>query len=109
MAMVTPLPVTMDQVLPHGAFVTGDVEPVRDFEAKGSSPVQKRDKATNLPMWQVSVHDPDPAAKGPAKSVKVVLLDERQPVPPPALDGLPFRPVEFEGMTWVVVAQAWTT
>ena len=99
MAMVTPLPVTMDQVLPHGAFVTGDVEPVRDFEAKGSSPVQKRDKATNLPMWQVSVHDPDPAAKGPAKSVKVVLLDERQPVPPPALDGLPFRPVEFEGIT----------
>jgi hypothetical protein len=42
MAMVTPLPVAMEQVLPHGAFVTGDVEPVRDFDAKGSAPVQKR-------------------------------------------------------------------
>src|SRR5829696_5839448 len=99
MAMVTPLPVSMDQVLPHGAYVTGEVEPVRDFDAKGSVPVQKRDKGTGLPMWQVSVHDPDPAARGAAKSVKVVLLDERQPVPPPQLDGLPFRPVEFDGVT----------
>ena len=95
MAMVTPLPVSMDQVLPHGAFVTGDVEPVRDYDAKGPATVQKRDKLTNLPMWQVTVHDPDPNAK----SVKVVLLDERQPVPPPALGDLPFRPVEFDGMT----------
>ena len=99
MAMVTPLPVGFDQVFPHGAFVTGEVEPVRDFDAKGSTPTQKRDKATQLPMWQVSVHDADPAARGAAKSVKVVLLDERQPVPPPALDGLPFRPVEFDGIT----------
>jgi hypothetical protein len=28
-----------------------------------------------------------------------VVLDERQPVPPPALDGLPFRPAEFDGLT----------
>ena len=97
--MVTPLPVGFDQVFPHGAFVTGEVEPVRDFDAKGSAPAQKRDKGTGLPMWQVSVHDADPAARGAAKSVKVVLLDERQPVPPPALDGLPFRPVEFDGLT----------
>jgi hypothetical protein len=99
MAMVTPLPVGFDQVFPAGAFVTGDVEPVRDFDAKGSVPVQKKDKATGLPMWQVSVHDADPNARGAAKAVKVVVLDERQPVPPPTLDGLPFRPVEFEGLT----------
>ena len=99
MAMVTPLPVGFEQVFPAGAFVTGEVEPVRDFDAKGSVPVQKRDKATGLPMWQVSVHDADPNARGAAKAVKVVVLDERQPVPPPTLDGLPFRPVEFEGLT----------
>ena len=81
------------------AFVTGDVEPVRDFEAKGWRRCRSGTRRRTLPMWQVSVHDPDPAAKGPAKSVKVVLLDERQPVPPPALDGLPFRPVEFDGLT----------
>jgi integrase len=79
--MVTPLPVAFELVFPAGAYVTGDVEPVRDFDAKGSSPVQKRDKGTGLPMWQVSVHDSDPTAKGAAKAVKVVVLDERQPVP----------------------------
>ena len=47
----------------------------------------------------MSVHDADPNARGAAKAVKVVVLDERQPVPPPTLDGLPFRPVEFEGLT----------
>ncbi len=99
MAMVTPLPVGFGQAFPEGAFVTGDVEPVRDFDAKGSMPVQKKDKNTGLPMWQVSVHDPDDNARGAAKAVKVVVLDERQPVPPPTLDGLPFRPVEFDGMT----------
>ena len=99
MAMVTPLPIGFDQVFPAGAFVTGDVEPVRDFDAKGSMPVQKKDKLTGLPMWQVSVHDADPNARGAAKAVKVMVLDERQPVPPPLLDGLPFRPVEFDGLT----------
>lgn len=99
MAMVTPLPVAFELAFPAGAYVTGEVEPVRDFDAKGSVPVQKRDKGTGLPMWQVSVHDADPAARGAAKAVKVVVLDERQPVPPPALDGLPFRPVEFDGLT----------
>jgi hypothetical protein len=99
MAMVTPVPVHFGQVFPAGAFVTGEVEPVRDYDAKGSAPVQKRDKGTNLPMWQVSVHDADPLAKGAAKAVKVLILDERQPVPPDALPGLPFRPVEFDGMT----------
>ena len=99
MAMVTPLPIGFDQVFPAGAFVTGEVEPVRDFDAKGSAPVQKRDKTSGLPMWQVSVHDADPNARGAAKSVKVILLDERQPVPPPLIDGLPFRPVEFDGVT----------
>ena len=99
MAMVTPLPVDFGSVFPAGAFVTGDVEPVRDFDAKGSMPVQKKDKNTGLPMWQVSVHDADPNARGAAKAVKVMILDERQPVPPPSLEGLPFRPVEFDGLT----------
>jgi hypothetical protein len=94
-----PVPVSFAQVFGAGAFVTGEVEPVRDFDAKGSTPVQKKDKVTGLPMWQVSVHDADPNARGAAKAVKVLILDERQPVPPPALDGLPFRPVEFDGLT----------
>ena len=101
MALQQPgIPVSFDFAFPAGAYAES-VEPVRDFEAsKGASnQVQARDKRSGQLVWVVNVYDPDPNAKGPAKSVKVVLLDERQPVPPPALDGLPFRPVEFDGMT----------
>ena len=98
MAMVTPLPVTIDQVFPARSVRDRDVEPVRDFDAKGSAPVQKRDKSNGCRCGRCRCMT-GPDAKGPAKSVKVVLLDERQPVPPPALDGLPFRPVEFDGVT----------
>ena len=52
--------------VPGERVCDGEVEPVRDFDAKGAAPVQKRDKATGLPMWQVSVHDADPNARGAA-------------------------------------------
>ena len=45
-----PVPVSFAQVFGAGAFVTGEVEPVRDFDAKGSMPVQKKNKVTGLPM-----------------------------------------------------------
>lgn len=38
-------------------------------------------------------------AGGPSKSVKVSIAAKHQPVPPEALAGLPFRPVEFDGLT----------
>lgn len=50
-------------------------------------------------MWAVPVIDGDESVRGAAKSVKVTLLAKVQPVPPEALPGLPFRPVEFDGLT----------
>ena len=99
MSVQTPIQMSHDGVFAHGAFVTSEVEPVPDFDVPGKDKPQKRDKHTGMPMWQVTVHDADPDARGTAKAVKVVLLAEVQPVPPPAIEGLPFRPVEFDGLT----------
>ena len=62
-------------------------------------PVQAVDKETGLPVWAVSVLDADPDARKDGKTVTVKIAAPHQPVPPEAPAGLPFRPVEFEGLT----------
>ncbi|WP_436785944.1 plasmid replication, integration and excision activator [Yinghuangia sp. YIM S10712] len=97
MALKGAIPVAFGDVFPAGAFAT-KVEAVADFDAsKGGSRVQARDKATGLPMWAVSVTDPDPDARETSAKVKIPASVE--PTLPDELPGLPFRPVEFEGLT----------
>lgn len=87
-------------LFPHGAYLVSEVEPVRDFDK--SSPgvsVQATDKESGLPVWSVSVLDADPDARKNQKTVTVKIAAPHQPVPPEATPGLPFRPVEFEGLT----------
>jgi hypothetical protein len=99
MALQQPgIPVSFDFAFPAGAYAES-VEPVRDFEAsKGASnQVQARDKRSGQLVWVVNVYDPDPEAR--AKAVKVKIAAPVQPVLPEALSGMPFRPVEFDGMT----------
>jgi len=87
-------------VFPHGAYVVGDVEAVRDFErSTRERPVQATDKESGLLVWSVSVLDPDPDARKDAKTVTVKISAPHQPVPPEAIAGMPFRPVEFDGLT----------
>ncbi|OJY49533.1 plasmid replication, integration and excision activator [Pseudonocardia sp. 73-21] len=87
-------------VFPHGAYVVGEVEPVRDFErSTRERPVQATDKESGLLVWSVSVLDPDPDARKDAKTVTVKISAPHQPVPPEAIAGMPFRPVEFDGLT----------
>jgi hypothetical protein len=87
-----------DGVFPHGCFVVGEVEPVRDFDrSTKKTPVQAVDKDTGLPMWAVDVVDADPEARD--KTVRVKVLAPVQPVPPETAPGLPFRPVEFEDLS----------
>ena len=45
------------------------------------------------------VLDGDPDARKEVKTVTVKITAEHQPVPPEAPAGMPFRPVEFEGLT----------
>jgi hypothetical protein len=100
MAIKRRLRVSMEDVFPHGAFLTtGGAEPVRDFDRSTREKfVQQHDTASGLPLWEVGVHDPDPEARKTERSVTVKIAAEVQPVPPEALPGLPFRPVEFEGL-----------
>ncbi|MFE3196493.1 plasmid replication, integration and excision activator [Embleya sp. NPDC059237] len=97
MAIKGAIPVAFAAVFPFGAFAKS-VAPVADFEAsKGGAKVQARDKVSGLPVWAVSVVDGDPDAN--ESTVKVKVAADVEPVLPDTLPGLPFRPVEFDGLT----------
>lgn len=92
--------VSMADVFPAGAFVVGDVEAVRDFDK--STPerfVQATDKESGELVWSVPVLDAHESAPKSAKTVVVKISAPVRPVPPEAVGGLPFRPVEFDGLT----------
>ncbi|NDL60994.1 plasmid replication, integration and excision activator [Phytoactinopolyspora mesophila] len=100
MALQGAIPVEFGAVFPHGAFVIGEVTPEADFDqSTKDNRVQKRDKTTGLPVWQVPVMDADPDARKGQRELTVKIAAEVQPVPPEILNGTPFRPVEFEGLT----------
>ncbi|MEU7811472.1 plasmid replication, integration and excision activator [Pseudonocardia sp. NPDC049154] len=100
MAIKNRFPVSMGDVFPHGAYVVSEVEAVRDFDKSSQGrPVQQLDKESGLPVWSVSVLDADPDARRADKTVVVKLAATHQPVPPETLAGMPFRPVEFDGLT----------
>ncbi|WP_066940249.1 plasmid replication, integration and excision activator [Microtetraspora fusca] len=100
MALQGPIPVTFDMVFPHGCYLVGEVEAVKDFDASTNGRfVQARDKQTRELVWQVAVMDADPTLKPSQKTVAVKILAAVQPVPPAPVPGVPFTPVEFDGVT----------
>jgi hypothetical protein len=106
MAIQGGLPVSHHAIFPNGAFVVGAVTALEDFEAAKAAKeagiemdVQLRDKDTDLRLWQVRVIDADERTTRKGQTEVVVkIAAEVQPVPPEALPGLPFRPVEFAGL-----------
>jgi len=99
MAITPRFRTAMGDVFPHGAYVVGEVEKIKDFDK--STPdgfVQALDKESGLPLWAVSVLDADPAARKADKTVTVKIAAKVQPVPPEPVADLPFRPVEFDGL-----------
>ena len=100
MALTNRFKITMLDVFPHGAYLVSEVEPVRDFDKSSAGrPVQSVDKESGLPVWAVSVLDADPEARRGDKTVTVKIAAPHQPIPPEAMAGVPFRPVEFDGLT----------
>jgi len=76
----------------------GGVEQVIDFEASTrEQKVQAHDRDSGLPLWAISVFDPDPEAR--TKVVRVKIAARTPPVLPQAPAGAPFPPVAFEGLT----------
>jgi hypothetical protein len=85
-------------VFPFGCYVVGEVEPMRDFDrSTKDQAVQAVDRDTGVLVWTVDVIDADPSTRD--RTVRVKLLAPVQPVPPETADGVPFRPVEFDGLT----------
>ncbi|MCC5581564.1 plasmid replication, integration and excision activator [Microtetraspora sp. AC03309] len=102
MAIQGGIPVSHEVAFPHGCYVVGEVSQVLDFEASTKDrPVPARDKVTGELMWAVPVMDGDPSLKAAAKSLNVKIVGPVEPVvpaAPPEMAGLPFVPVEFEGL-----------
>ena len=100
MAMPKQIRIEFGDVFPHGAYVVSEVTQVKDFDrSTKDKPVYATDENTGLLVWAVDVMDADPEARKSDRQFTVKVLAKVQPVLPDPLPGLPFRPVEFEGMT----------
>jgi hypothetical protein len=98
MAIKGAIPMAQGDAFPYGSFVVGEVQAQRDFDrSTKDQAVQAVDRDTGELVWTVDVIDADPGAR--ERTVRVKLLAPVQPVPPEAMAGAPFRPVEFEGLT----------
>jgi hypothetical protein len=108
MAIRSAIPVRYEDVFPYGCYVVGEVQPMRDFDrSTRDQAVQAVDRETGVLMWNVDVIDADPQAR--ERTVRVKLVAPVQPVPPEAIGGVPFRPVEFEGLTVTPYASTTST
>ncbi len=100
MAMPRKIPVDFEIVFPNGAYMMGEISPVRDYDKSSKdNVVQATDPDTGLPIWAVDVVDADPDATKATRTMTVKVAAKVQPVLPPIQNGMPFRPVEFDKMT----------
>ena len=98
MAIKGAISMTHGDVFSFGSFMVGEVQAMRDFDrSTKDQAVQAIDRETGELVWTVDVIDADPEAR--ERTVRVKLLAPVQPVPPEAAEGVPFRPVEFDGLT----------
>lgn len=99
MAMPRKIPVEFDVVFPFGAYAVGEVQPVRDYDrSTKDNLVQASDPDTGVRLWSIDVVDGDPDARKANRTMSVKITAPVQPVLPTSLDGLPFTPVEFDGL-----------
>lgn len=100
MAMPRKIKVGFQDVFPFGTYAVSEVTPVRDFDKSTKDrAIQAVDDETGLLVWAVDVMDGDPEARKAQRQVTVKVLAQVQPVLPENKTGLPFTPVEFDGMT----------
>jgi hypothetical protein len=88
---------------PEGLYLVGEIQAVTEYQSQEDKarnrPARPRvDEVTGRPLFRGTFADPS-AEKDREKSITVEFACTHQPVPPPALPGVPFRPVVLEGMT----------
>lgn len=100
MALPRKIPVDFKTVFPYGAYMVGDISPVRDYDRSTKDQViQASDPDSGMPVWAVDVVDADPDATKSNRTMTVKVAAKVQPVLERPQNGLPFCPVEFSGMT----------
>jgi len=92
-----------DEWFPQGLYLVGEIQPVSEYQsqedrARNRAVRPRLDEVSGLPLYRGTFADPS-AEKDREKSVTVEFAAKVQPVPPPAVPGVPFRPVVLEGMT----------
>lgn len=99
MAIPRRLSLSHSQMFRHGAFLVSEVMEVRDYDKSTRDlPVQKVDEETGLRVWQIDVLDADPGASRAQRTVSIKIHADHKPVPPKAPEGMPFNPIEVEGL-----------
>jgi hypothetical protein len=97
------LKVDFGEWFPQGLYLVGEIQAITEYQSTEdrarNRPVRPRvDEVNGLPLFRGTFADPS-AEKDREKSVTVEFACAHQPVPPPAVPGVPFRPVVLEGMT----------
>lgn len=100
MAIQSSIPIDFAAFFPAGAFMVGEVEAIPEW-VDGANVGQQHDKETNHPLWSVRVIDADPNARKGQGEVSVKIASPTPPAAPPEAQGLPFRPVIFDGLSVV--------
>lgn len=96
-------PLPFEVMFPQGLYLVGEISPVVEHQSAEDKarnrPVRPRlDEATGLRLFKGTFADPS-AEKDRDKSITVEFTADVQPIPPVAVNGMPFRPVVLEGMT----------
>jgi hypothetical protein len=89
----------MSDVFPHGCYLVQDsISEAQDYDDS----VETRrvvDRLTGKPVFSCQVTDMDPELKGQPRQTEVRVVAEQVPDLSPPVDGSPFIPIEFEGLT----------
>jgi hypothetical protein len=109
MGMPRKIKIDSNETLGGDPFIVSEVGALRNFEkSTPDNPVQAIDEETGERVWTVEVLDGSADARKSDRHFTVKLIAPVQPTLPPVPQGypagVPFRPVEFIGMTatpWV--------
>ena len=100
MAIPRKIPIDFATMFPFGAYMVGEIAPLRDFDrSTKENVVQAADPDTGLLLWGVDVVDADPDATKSNRTMTVKVTGRVQPVLEKTEGGIPFTAVEFSGLT----------
>ena len=100
MAMPRKIPVDFGLAFPHGAYMVGEIKPVRDYDRSTKDQVvQASDPDSGTLLWAVDVVDGDPEVTKSNRMMTVKVQAAVQPVLDTKSESGPFTPVEFSDMT----------